>query len=122
MPWDHRYRRLEEGETILATDEIQLADGEWGSPHLTVGMKAPDPNYTSHRLYRRAITPEAIWESMIRAEAEAIADRENEASGHCGPYGTETWLDYEKDVRAGFEQIGKAYIALNQYMGRRYEH
>ena len=51
--WDHNYRRLEEGEVILCTDELQNDDCTW-SPARPVGQKAPDPNYSSHRVYRRA--------------------------------------------------------------------
>lgn len=50
--WDQRYRRLETGEVILASDECQREDGSW-IPAVCVGELAPDPNYTSHRVYRR---------------------------------------------------------------------
>lgn len=53
MAWDHAYRMLKEGEIILASDEVQNDDGSWISPGRTVGMKAPSPHYTSHRVYRR---------------------------------------------------------------------
>lgn len=54
MTWDPKYRRLDHGETILDTDEVQHDDGSWHSPHpQTVGTQAPDPCYTSHRQYRR---------------------------------------------------------------------
>ena len=54
MPWDNRYRPLREGETILAGDEC-LTDSHLGWQPAThdIGGKAPDPNYTSHRMYRR---------------------------------------------------------------------
>lgn len=52
MTWDQRYRRLEMGEIIRATDECQNDDASW-SPARAVGQRAPDPNYTSHRVYRR---------------------------------------------------------------------
>jgi len=56
MTWNQNYRRLNEGETIRATDEIQHDDCTWQAPHpRTVGTQAPDPNYTSHRQYRRLI-------------------------------------------------------------------
>jgi hypothetical protein len=54
--WDARYRRLEEGEIILPTDEVQNDDGSWKLTRPEVGFagaKAPDPSYTSHRVYRR---------------------------------------------------------------------
>lgn len=50
--WDHRYRLLEEGEIILATDELQHDDGSWIAP-LAVGTGAPSSSYISHRTYRR---------------------------------------------------------------------
>jgi hypothetical protein len=49
--WDERYRRLEEGEIIRETDEMQ-DDGGW-KPTTMAGHPAPDPGYTSHRVYRR---------------------------------------------------------------------
>ncbi|UIJ43694.1 hypothetical protein LZK98_11395 [Sphingomonas cannabina] len=52
--WDHRFRRLDQGEIIAATDECQRDDGSW-APAVCVGEPAPDPNYTSHRVYRRAV-------------------------------------------------------------------
>lgn len=56
MPWDNKYRPLREGETILAGDEC-LTDSHLGWQPAThdIGGKAPDPNYTSHRMYRRLI-------------------------------------------------------------------
>ena len=50
--WDQRYRRLEEGEYIRDSDEVQLDDGSWSLTR-NGGMKAPDPSFTSHRWYRR---------------------------------------------------------------------
>ena len=52
MTWDQEYRRLEEGEIILDTDECQNGGGEWERTRCA-GQRAPDPNYTSHRQYRR---------------------------------------------------------------------
>ena len=52
MTWDQRYRCLEEGEVIAATDEVQNDDGSWRAA-VCIGQKAPNPNYTSHRVYRR---------------------------------------------------------------------
>lgn len=52
--WDHRYRRLEAGELIVASDEVQNDDGSWRAA-VCVGQQAPDPAYTSHRVYRRLI-------------------------------------------------------------------
>lgn len=54
MTWDNRYRPLREGETILSGDEC-LTDSHlgWQPAKHDIGGKAPDPNYTSHRMYRR---------------------------------------------------------------------
>lgn len=52
MAWDHDYRMLEKGEIIRAADEVQNDDASW-SPASCVGEAAPDPAYTSHRIYRR---------------------------------------------------------------------
>jgi len=54
MEWDKNYRRLEMGEVILSTDEVQNDDGTWRET-IVAGTKAPDPNYMSHRVYRRLI-------------------------------------------------------------------
>lgn len=53
MAWDRRYRPLKEGEIIRSTDEVQLDSGSWIATPNCVGQKAPNPNYTSHRQYRR---------------------------------------------------------------------
>lgn len=54
MSWNDNYRRLEEGEIIRATDEVQNDDGTWRTT-ICAGKKAPCPLYTSHRVYRRKI-------------------------------------------------------------------
>lgn len=59
----------------------------------------------------RVALADALWEEMIREEAQAIADRENACAGCCGPRGTDTWLDHEQSVRQRFEEIGKAFSA-----------
>lgn len=53
MAWDQRYRRLDEGEIILATDEVQRDDGTWQPAQYAIGKPAPSPIFTSHRIYRR---------------------------------------------------------------------
>lgn len=45
------YRILKEGETILPTDQY-LDNGKWIAPNC-IGEKAPNPQFTSHRIYRR---------------------------------------------------------------------
>ncbi len=59
MAWDHRYRPLAEGEIIEATDEVfNDVTKEWQvTIERCVGTKAPAPNYTSHRMYRRLKEP-----------------------------------------------------------------
>ena len=47
------YRRLKKGEVIQAGDEIQQDDGTWKITTRCVGEEAPDPQFTSHRQYRR---------------------------------------------------------------------
>jgi hypothetical protein len=54
MAWNEQYRRLEKGEIIRITDDCQKDDGSW-LPAVCVGQPAPDPNYTSHRVYRRKV-------------------------------------------------------------------
>lgn len=54
MTWDHRYRRLDEGEVIQEGDEVLTESAlGWRPAGRTVGSKAPCPLYTSHRMYRR---------------------------------------------------------------------
>jgi len=55
MAWDHNYRRLNEGETILDSDECfcESATGWLRDDGRCAGTKAPSPLYTSHRIYRR---------------------------------------------------------------------
>jgi hypothetical protein len=61
MAWDNRYRRLNYGEIIEKGDEVDACvDGwrdspKWVPAGNTVGQTAPDPNYPSHRIYRRRI-------------------------------------------------------------------
>ncbi|KQO50614.1 hypothetical protein [Sphingomonas sp. Leaf257] len=54
--WDHRYRPLAHGEIIAETDECRRDDGTWITG-VCVGQPAPDPAYTSHRVYRRLKSP-----------------------------------------------------------------
>lgn len=57
MEWDHRYRMLEEGEIIQIGDEV-LTDSHlgWQAAKHAIGQPAPNPYYTAHRMYRRALT------------------------------------------------------------------
>ena len=51
------FRQLSEGEIIEAGDEV-LTDAHlgWRPAGSTVGQTAPNPNYTAHRMYRRALS------------------------------------------------------------------
>lgn len=60
------YRRLEHGEIIQAGDEIDRCsdawrdDAKWEPVHPNdIGQPAPDPQYPSHRQYRRQVAGEA---------------------------------------------------------------
>lgn len=46
------YRQLKKGEKILETDEV-LEDKKGWRKTLCAGELAPDPQFTSHRMYRR---------------------------------------------------------------------
>lgn len=57
--WDHRYRQLEEGETVQEGDEVEISNDGWRDPPKwvkatgSIGHKAPCPHYPSHRKFRR---------------------------------------------------------------------
>lgn len=56
-----KYRILQEGETILSTDECDASrdihsPAKWVPAGRTAGQKAPSPLYPSHRKYRREIS------------------------------------------------------------------
>ena len=54
------YYYLKEGEIVQEGDEVEVSN-DWRSPALwvkaknSVGQKAPDPAYVSHRKFRRLI-------------------------------------------------------------------
>ncbi len=51
-----KYRRLTEGEIVLATDEIYCDETDtWEVPQNSVGQEAPNPLFSSHRQFRRRI-------------------------------------------------------------------
>lgn len=57
------YRRLKKGEIVLETDEYyDDAKKAWVPPTGSVGGEAPDPAYTAHRQFRRAIPTEEVRE------------------------------------------------------------
>jgi len=55
---EKEYYYLKEGEIIQEGDEVEVS-AKWNDPPkwvpagITVGQKAPDPAYISHRKYRR---------------------------------------------------------------------
>jgi hypothetical protein len=54
-----KYRLLKMGEIVLDTDEYYNDDKKaWVHPGASVGGPAPDPRYTSHRIFRRVVVPE----------------------------------------------------------------
>jgi hypothetical protein len=53
MTWDHNFRQLREGEAIQLGDEVQRDDGTFDLAVRCIGEPAPDPCYSSHRVYRR---------------------------------------------------------------------
>lgn len=61
--WDQRYRPLIWGEVIQPTDECRRDDGAWVTG-ICVGEKAPDPSYTSHRIYRRLRLYDVVQEAL----------------------------------------------------------
>ena len=54
------YRRLKKDEIILPLDEVQDEDGSWVNT-TRAGDKAPDPQYGSHRQYRRRVVDQESW-------------------------------------------------------------
>jgi len=60
--WDKRYRLLKEGERVRESDEVDSCNDGWRDPPKwvsvskhSVGTAAPNPNYPSHRRFRRRI-------------------------------------------------------------------
>lgn len=55
------YRLLKKGEIVLETDQYYDDDkGQWVAPLSSVGYPAPDPMFTSHRVFRRAVASDSI--------------------------------------------------------------
>lgn len=55
---EQEYRMLEEGEIVLESDEYLDDVKGWIKPQGSIGDPAPNPNYTSHRKFRRRKEPE----------------------------------------------------------------
>lgn len=69
------YRRLTEGEIVLATDECQHENGEWRPVQGYVGLPAPDPKYPAHCQFRRKTMP-----TLPRCECLKCCDGEHVGS------------------------------------------
>lgn len=59
IPFTYSYRDLEEGEIIQEGDEVDMStglneDARWVKT-TCVGEKVPDPQFISHRKYRRML-------------------------------------------------------------------
>lgn len=55
------YRLLKKGEIVLETDQYYDDDkGQWVAPLSSIGYPAPDPMFTSHRVFRRAVASDSI--------------------------------------------------------------
>lgn len=66
-----KYRHLERGEIIKATDEYDACndgwrdDPVWKPVKTRIGQPAPDPAYPSHTTYRRRLT---LWERFVESK------------------------------------------------------
>lgn len=73
-----RYRRLEKGEIIQCGDQIDRCANPWKDeakwePAGNIGEPAPDPQYPSHRQYRRPVMPsgyDPMMQSMRRSRSD----------------------------------------------------
>ena len=73
------YFYLAEGETIRSGDEVEMSmkynDPPKWEPAKSIGATAPNPNYISHRVYRRELT----IHNYINAESDQQKNRIVEA-------------------------------------------
>jgi len=81
------YRMLKKGEIVRESDEVYDDDArKWVGVVNSAGKPAPDPRYTSHRLFRRA------KEKQDRRE-RGVADQQTRNVVRlffgCGPEGNE---------------------------------
>ena len=81
MAWDMRYRPLKEGEIIRPTDDVQEDDGTWRAGCRCADHPAPDPAYTSHRVYRRLIRSN---DSGLTYNGHSLADLAKSGTYHPG--------------------------------------
>ena len=75
------YYKLEEGEIIRKGDEVEISanyndNAKWvvGNPK-NIGSKAPNPNFISHRKYRRPLTLENYWAANSSHERQRIVKK-----------------------------------------------
>jgi hypothetical protein len=83
--WEN-YRALKKGEVIMDTDEV-LHDKKGWKKTICVGGLAPDPQFTSHRMYRRLKTEQdkleedkvllEIYMHGFNDELDGISDESN---------------------------------------------
>ncbi|MDL5055877.1 hypothetical protein [Geitlerinema calcuttense] len=79
---DVEYRRLEEGEVVLPTDECLHESGEWRPAQGYIGKPAPDPKYTAHCQFRRRETEGAELRPDPKAEILTRLDEHLSEAGH----------------------------------------
>lgn len=81
MKIDKHYRQLKKDEIILPLDEIQNDDGSWSNT-TSAGDKAPDPQYTAHRQFRRRVVDQERWmedlDELRKRKDQALIDWGNE--------------------------------------------
>lgn len=75
-----QYRLLEKGEIIKEGDEIQKGK-QWVPVINTIGTPAPDPGFTSHRMYRRKV--QSRQEAFVCADCACACDPKELQDGVC---------------------------------------
>ena len=73
------YYFLKEGEVIREGDEVEVSanyndPAKWIKSKNCIGGKAPNPNFISHRKYRRALTLENYWKANSSEERQRIVE------------------------------------------------
>lgn len=126
LGWDHRYRPLAFGEIIEAGDECRRDDGTWVTG-ICVGELAPDPAYTSHRVYRRLkATPangEQVEPGKLKTAYLALLTISQEDDGPLGRYAAKIARAVEpdaaptEDARSRVKVLEKALGNLLRYIG-----
>lgn len=69
-----KYYYLKKGEIIKDGDEVEISNGFHSAPKWVktncIGQSAPDPQFESHRKYRRLLTNELILEAEKVRDAQ----------------------------------------------------